>query len=487
MTGRGHPRSLVLGFLAVSTLLGIYILCVSLEIRVPWHMVGSSRYHGPSFSQGPSRSHKMEEPHTTTTDCYTHTCRPNQPTGTERLHGAPVETTSVLKTQPPTPTGARPGKGNALPVSGVAAEPNTSPRTEASAKYNARTTGAQRAQPQQDTNTPKITEPPFIGDSYASEDAPLQTDCPDSIQKRVLKTEFGDRFLARVPVLQWARHAIPKEYERLKQYPGAHGWGGVDFQVLVASLSVLNTSANSQMFDDWKHRGNKSQCIRCAVVGNGGILKDSKKGKEIDGHDYVFRTNGAVIKGFEQDVGSRTSLYTFSTNTLKNSMRSYAGLGYAGPPLSEETKYVFLPDHDRDYLLMKATATHTPVEKGPERSSSPPSYFGKNVTAEKLKMYHPDFIRYLRNRFLRSRALKTKYKDIYRPSTGAVMLLAAVHTCDQVSAYGFMTPDFKNYSDHYYDKSYHQVGFFINHDLRLEMTLWQELHQAGLIRLYMRQ
>lgn len=35
-------------------------------------------------------------------------------------------------------------------------------------------------------------------------------------------------------------------------------------------------------------------------------------------------------------------------------------------------------------------------------------------------------------RFLRSNALKTKYKNIYRPSTGAVMLLAALHTCDTV-------------------------------------------------------
>jgi alpha-N-acetylgalactosaminide alpha-2,6-sialyltransferase (sialyltransferase 7B) len=30
--------------------------------------------------------------------------------------------------------------------------------------------------------------------------------------------------------------------------------------------------------------------------------------------------------------------------------------------------------------------------------SSPPTYFGEDATAEKLKMYHPDFVRYLRNR-----------------------------------------------------------------------------------------
>lgn len=56
----------------------------------------------------------------------------------------------------------------------------------------------------------------------------------------------------------------------------------------------------------------------------------------------------------------------------------------------------------------------------------------------------------------------------------------------QVSAYGFITPDFMNYSDHYFDKIYRRLHFYVNHDMRMEMVLWQQLHQAGLIRLYMR-
>lgn len=61
------------------------------------------------------------------------------------------------------------------------------------------------------------------------------------------------------------------------------------FPVLNETLAILNTSANQLMFDDWEQRKTRSQCIRCAVVGNAGILNGSKKGLEIDQCDYVFR------------------------------------------------------------------------------------------------------------------------------------------------------------------------------------------------------
>lgn len=53
-----------------------------------------------------------------------------------------------------------------------------------------------------------------------------------------------------------------------------------------STLRLLNASANRHLFNrDTFPRG----CVRCAVVGNGGILNGSRQGKAIDAHDLVFR------------------------------------------------------------------------------------------------------------------------------------------------------------------------------------------------------
>ncbi|KAG9337895.1 hypothetical protein JZ751_027548, partial [Albula glossodonta] len=295
----------------------------------------------------------------------------------------------------------------------------------------------------------KAPDRSYIGDTYASDDEVSQTHCTTGIRARVSKTKYKSAFIQSIPVLQWLKHVSKMEHERLRRYYGAFGWHSISFVNLAETLSALNTTANQFMFDDWDSRANGSTCIRCAVVGSGGILRGSMKGREIDEHHYVFRVNGAVIKGFEKDVGSRTTHYTFATNTMLKSMKHYRKAGFHGLPKSEETRFIFVPTEKQDYTFLKSAATQTKM-------------------------------------FLRSRTMKTKFRTRYRPTTGALMLMAAVHTCDQVDAYGFITPDYKKYSCHYFDKGFHRLVPYINHDWKLEMKLWQELHKAGLIRLYMR-
>lgn len=56
-------------------------------------------------------------------------------------------------------------------------------------------------------------------------------------------------------------------------------------------ISLLNTPSNRYLFDDRLVNGTVpvGDCIRCAIVGNGGILNGSRMGEVIDSHDYVFR------------------------------------------------------------------------------------------------------------------------------------------------------------------------------------------------------
>lgn len=103
--------------------------------------------------------------------------------------------------------------------------------------------------------------------------------------------------------------------------------------------------------------------MRCAVVGNGGILNGSRQGEAIDAHDLVFRwgrgrieggpggagevpapdtaprcshrLNGAVIRGFEEDVGTKISFYGFTVNTMKNSLIAYEEYGFTRIPQAE--------------------------------------------------------------------------------------------------------------------------------------------------------
>uniref|UniRef100_A0A8C4PWJ4 alpha-N-acetylgalactosaminide alpha-2,6-sialyltransferase n=1 Tax=Eptatretus burgeri TaxID=7764 RepID=A0A8C4PWJ4_EPTBU len=349
------------------------------------------------------------------------------------------------------------------------------------------------------TQSQQFTTASWLGDSYASE-TPLYSasECPSKLQQKLEQLKFeGGAFLPMVPVLQWAPHATQEQYKRLIHYVGCMGWQNIKFDDIKEVLSLLNSMANGVMFDNWRvpvkremwsKRGAppSSACVRCAVVGNGGILRKAGLGSEIDKHDYVFRMNGAILHGFEEDVGKRTSFYFFSTNTMRNSFAAYRGSGFLKVPISEETRYVFIPDHDRDYFLVTAAAKGVLVEKGREKGINPSNLLGPNLTAEKFKMIHPDFSRYLRNRLLPAPIMKSQSRNIYRPSTGAFALLTALYVCDEVSAFGFLTENYANFSDHYYDKTYKKTGFYANHNYNKEMKLWRRLHDVGAISLFMR-
>ncbi|XP_063077595.1 alpha-N-acetylgalactosaminide alpha-2,6-sialyltransferase 2-like [Engraulis encrasicolus] len=290
----------------------------------------------------------------------------------------------------------------------------------------------------------------------------------------------GWQFNFSVPVFQWNASFSQSEWDRLSGIHPPYGWHGVPYDDVHGALELLPGVCGSAF-----ERSSK-ECVSCAVVGNGGILRGSKQGSNIDKHTHVFRVNGAITAGFEEDVGNRTSFYGFTTNTMKNSLRAYSRYGFKQTPQSPEVKYVFIPSQMRDYVMLRAAMLRTPIPHGKDVRDRPSRYFGPKPAAEKFRMLHPDFITYIVQRFLKSHLLKTKFSQLYMPSTGALMLFTAIHTCDKVSAYGFITGNYASFSEHYYDDHKRPLKFFANHDLKMEARLWKSLHTQGVITLYQR-
>ncbi|KAJ8389170.1 hypothetical protein AAFF_G00123760 [Aldrovandia affinis] len=290
------------------------------------------------------------------------------------------------------------------------------------------------------------------------------------------------RFNFSVPVLQWAGQPGPQEWQRLQQYRPPYGWKDLPWAAVNSSLGLLSDPRSGRLFE----RDGQKTCVRCAVVGNGGILKGSRQGRAIDGHNFVFRVNGAVTKGFEDDVGTKTSFYGFTTNTMKNSLLSYRAVGFDRVPQGQGVHYVFIPSSVRDYRLLAAAIRGVPVDSGDDKGDLPSKYFGQKPSVDQFKMLHPDFITYVKDRFLKSPLLRMMYGHLYMPSTGALMLLTALHTCDQVSAYGFITENYKAFSDHYFDAVKKPLVFYANHDMQMEARVWEHLHDRGVLWLYKR-
>ncbi|XP_033634339.1 alpha-N-acetylgalactosaminide alpha-2,6-sialyltransferase 2-like [Asterias rubens] len=310
--------------------------------------------------------------------------------------------------------------------------------------------------------------------------------CPTTVRKKMMLDDFSSRkFIPEMPILLWNEHFSKAEYQRLSTFKGINGWSDIDAQDVSDSLQLLSAPSNRYLFDDRMVNGvipKKPGCTRCAIIGNGGVMNGSNKGEEIDAHDYVFRVNVALTKGFEKDVGSKTSFYCFTMVTLSNSLRGAGRYGFKAPPYQKGIKYVFFADNEWTYNYLNAVLRNKPPPRSNDKYNRGPPNFVEQLKAEDVKVVHPDFERYLKWSWVNSTA---QHKSVHRPTTGAIMLLLALHTCDEVNVYGF-GGSYTTFSEHYYDKSFVRHVFYANHDNNAENALWKRLNDLGIINMYIR-
>ncbi|CAO2646187.1 Alpha-N-acetylgalactosaminide alpha-2,6-sialyltransferase 1 [Lemmus lemmus] len=325
-------------------------------------------------------------------------------------------------------------------------------------------------------------------EEYSLDVEGLQTTCPDSVKIRASKSPWlKNIFLPNLTLFLDAGHFTQSEWDHLEHFVPPFGFMELN-QSLVQKVVTRFPRVPQQQLLLASLPSGSSKCITCAVVGNGGILNDSHVGWEIDSHDYVFRLSGAVIKGYEQDVGTRTSFYGFTAFSLVQSILTLGSRGFQHVPLGKDVRYLHFLEGARDYEWLEAMFLNQTMAKTKLHwfRHRPQEAFREALDMDRYLLLHPDFIRYMKNRFLRSKTLDTAHWRIYRPTTGALLLLTALHLCDKVSAYGFITQGHERFSDHYYDKTWKRLIFYINHDFLLERTVWKQLHDEGIIRLYQR-
>ncbi|KAJ3609663.1 hypothetical protein NHX12_024179 [Muraenolepis orangiensis] len=158
--------------------------------------------------------------------------------------------------------------------------------------------------------------------------------------------------------------------------------------------------------------GGADRCRSCAVVGNSGNLKGSYYGRIIDSNNLVIRMNKAPTRGFETDVGARTTHHLLYPESAVN--------------LDNDTSLVLIPFKTLDLN------TYTPVMSR------------MKANRKKVQIYSPAFMKYTYDNWLDRRG---RY-----PSTGFLGLMFALHICDEVSVFGYGADEHGNWH-HYWENN----------------------------------
>ncbi|XP_030644946.1 CMP-N-acetylneuraminate-beta-galactosamide-alpha-2,3-sialyltransferase 1-like [Chanos chanos] len=229
---------------------------------------------------------------------------------------------------------------------------------------------------------------------------------------------FSERYKPSVePLLSRKNSAITDDVYRWWQSL-QHERNPANYTVVVKQLLKL--------FPDNKRyiRPRLDRCRTCAVVGNSGNLLGSHYGRLIDLHDFVLRMNRAPTKGFEEDVGAKTThriIYPESAMDMENS-----------------THLVLAPFKTLDlqwlisaFTTKNITRTYTGVRASIQADKS------------KVMVLSPVFIKYVYESWLQKHG---RY-----PSTGFLTLVFALHVCDEVNVYGFGA-DRNGKWHHYFEK-----------------------------------
>ncbi|XP_069795076.1 ST3 beta-galactoside alpha-2,3-sialyltransferase 3a isoform X3 [Narcine bancroftii] len=166
-------------------------------------------------------------------------------------------------------------------------------------------------------------------------------------------------------------------------------------------------------------------CKRCIIMGNGGIMANKSLGPRIDEYDVVIRLNEAPVKGFEKDVGTKTTLrITYPEGAIQKPAR-----------YERDSLFVFAGFKPQDFKWLKYIVYKEKV--------SPSDGFWKSVATvvpkepKEIRILNPYFIREAAFTFIGLPVNNGMMGRGNIPTLGTVAITMALHNCDEVAVAGF--------------------------------------------------
>ncbi|XP_068028351.1 CMP-N-acetylneuraminate-beta-galactosamide-alpha-2,3-sialyltransferase 4 isoform X2 [Anomalospiza imberbis] len=213
------------------------------------------------------------------------------------------------------------------------------------------------------------------------------------------------------------------------------------------------------------------KCRRCAVVGNGHRLRNSSMGDTINTYDVVIRLNNAPVHGYEQDVGSKTTMRLFYPESAHFDPRTEN---------NPDTLLVLVPFKPMDFQWMEAILNDKKrVRKGFWKQ--PPLIWDANP--EQVRVLNPYYMEVTAAKLL-NLPMKQPRKVKQKPTTGLLAITLALHFCDLVHIAGFGYPDSANRKQtiHYYEQITLKSMAASEHNVSHEAVAIKRMLELGLVR-----